>query len=583
MSIASITRGLGLVSLGLLLGSDARAQLSGRYEVPVEVSEPRGLALGDFDGDGNVDVVYVAGAVGGDVWWMPTLGAGRPGVPTRVGAGVATTSWIRAGDLDGDNDLDLVMGGVRAPGTGVVLPNPPIPLPPLPPAPFDRILVGTNDGTATFAWTYHRLPFHGTGIDGRLGRADADGDLDLFLLTESGISVLLNDGAGNLLHAGSYPKTDPALFPPAGPGAIVADVTTRLDVGDFNGDGVDDVAVVNNRIRVVDFTQFPFLQDHPLDLVTVHVNDGAGALSIGPQVPTGHDAKRIVAVDFDGDALADFAVSRPGNLPSQGPTPDPGGLEVFLNAGLGSFVGTPHASNFNPGGLLAGDFDADGTTDLATIGSTHYLTFPPPPGYQVELTLHANDGAGGFAAGTPHGRVTATLFPQVDDVDGDGLLDLLAVSDINGFTEIRFMNSMPRSFALEPGTGDDLILETAVNGGVPTGTPPEDVKTLGPGDPWTGAVTTPQGGFVSAPLFVFVGFGIFDWAANPVPGSHQLLNFPLWSIMALAPMPASGTASFSARAPQLPGFSFFVQFAALGPAAGNGAYATTDGHILLVR
>jgi hypothetical protein len=578
-ALMSIRSGFAAFLVATVLAPALFAQFQGDFNRFIPMADPRGQVAGDFDGDTFQDVITVDAA--GDVWLLRTLGAGRPGAPMRLGAGLASTSWLAAADLDGDTDLDLIMGGRRAPGAGVTLPNPPIPLPPLPPAPFDRLLVGINDGSGSFTWSHAQLPFYGNGIDGRLGDADGDLDLDLFLLTESGITVMLNDGAGAFAHAGDYAKTDPLLFPSTGAGAIVADGTTRLDIGDFDGDGAADVAVINNRIRVVDFTQFPFLQEYPLNLVTVHLNDGAGALTIGAQVATGPNAKRIVVADFNGDARDDFAVLLPGQMQAS----DPGGIEVFLNNNAGGFMGSASSSNFTPWELISGDFDGNGSVDLATIGYNQFLTgmLPLPAGFQVDVTLHANDGGGGFASSALHGRATAALLPRAADFDGDGVLDLCALSCTDGRIEARFMYSMPRSFPIEPGTGDDLVLATGVNGGTPTGTPPEDVKIIGPGQPATAVATSPSGTFVGEPLYLFIGFGLFEWAANPVAGTFQILEFPFWEIIALGPVPTSGSLVMTTNAPALIGFNFYVQFGVVSPLASNGQYAVTDGHVIRVR
>jgi SpoIID/LytB domain protein len=65
------------------------------------------LSPGDFDGDGNTDVL--ARKADGTLWLYPGTGTGRFGTPRQVGTGWGVFSWLTSvGDVDGDGNPDVL-------------------------------------------------------------------------------------------------------------------------------------------------------------------------------------------------------------------------------------------------------------------------------------------------------------------------------------------------------------------------------------------------------------------------------------------------------------------------------------------
>jgi hypothetical protein len=131
----------------------------------------RDLALGDVDGDHDVDVV-VAVWFGGGKYRANELWLNDGSGTFSEGSGIgAEGGEIELGDLDGDRDLDLIVSELTPYGPSR--------------GPFHRMHVYENDGKGAF---------HDTGRTVgdpafqwfKLGDLDRDGDLDAFVFHQMG-------------------------------------------------------------------------------------------------------------------------------------------------------------------------------------------------------------------------------------------------------------------------------------------------------------------------------------------------------------------------------------------------------------
>ncbi len=146
------------------------------------------------------------------------------------------------GDLDGDGDLDLV-AGVFGPVGGHAQVFYPL-----------LINDGAGNFSEQGATRFRVGGFTGKlyATDVKLADLDADGDLDLAAYAQNGLAdmqgqnlqMFLNDGAGNLTFT---PGLTPAFTPPAGG-------INAFDVADYTGDGALDLWVGNQGGRVLAFT-----------------------------------------------------------------------------------------------------------------------------------------------------------------------------------------------------------------------------------------------------------------------------------------------------------------------------------------
>jgi hypothetical protein len=216
------------------------------------------------------------------------------------------------------------------------------------------------------------------------GDFNGDGVPDLAIANEmsSNVTVLLGNGSGGFTAAPNSP-----IAVSGGPVAVA--------VGDFNGDGYHDLAVANlngNNVAIL-------------------LGDGAGRFAPVPGSPftTGTNPDFVAIGDFNGDGVQDLVVS---NLNSNNVT-------VFLGNGAGGFTaasGSPITVGTSPQAVALGDFNGDGKLDLAVAN------------YSGSISILLGNGAGGFtaASGSPLASGGMTASVVTGDFNGDGIADLAA-------------------------------------------------------------------------------------------------------------------------------------------------------------
>jgi hypothetical protein len=195
----------------------------------------------------------------------------------------------------------------------------------------------------------------------------------------------------------------------------------NLEVGDFNGDGFDDLVTAN----LADECE-----------VTVLLSDGNGTFKAPNRIDVGPVQEASVAVgDFNGDGKLDLAVA--GGAPNfyyYYSVQDE--VNVLLGNGDGSFSGPINSVidrfGFTHSAGVVGDFNGDGKEDLVVNGQDGALLLGDGRGGLVSQGL--NPTLGGIAAA---------------DVNGDGKLDLLQADKVlrgdgaGGFTTLQTYDSSP--------------------------------------------------------------------------------------------------------------------------------------------
>ncbi|MCD4681090.1 MAG: T9SS type A sorting domain-containing protein [Bacteroidales bacterium] len=265
---------------------------------PITSAATFGVALGDFDDDGDQDAVTISAYYGVDVYFndgsgtftlnaqyatgtngdfygvhvcdvdadgdediiaIPFYSSARLTILKNNGTGLFTASTVSSniatynaaiGDVDGDNDIDVF----------------------LPSSSGTSGKVFKNNGTGVY--TLFQTVTGARGHDAELGDLDGDGDLDAFVVSNSsyGNTIFLNDSTGNFTQFG-------LAFSSNG---------SNVDLGDLDGDGDLDAWIGRSN-----------------DSSEIWLNDGSATFTLHSTIGTGSYCKAVNLYDFDGDGDLD--------------------------------------------------------------------------------------------------------------------------------------------------------------------------------------------------------------------------------------------------------------------------------------
>ncbi len=402
-------------NLSVLLGNG-----DGSFQAPRSFpagAYPDAIAVGDFNGDGVLDVAVTDGGTtpyqvrvllgAGDGSFQPAQSLAAPNRPQA----------LAVGDFNGDGALDLVTANDTAGSVSVFL--------------------GNGDGSFQPDRTFAAGSYpHGVTV----GDFNGDGIADLAVADEGTnpsfqdgrVSVLLGNGDGSFQPAQSFAAGSRSY-------AVVA--------GDFNGDGISDLAVANFDSGTVsillgngdgsfqaaqDFAAgsyaaslatADFNNDSLSDLavenfggVAVLLSNGDGSFPTPSSFPAGTGPEAVAVADFNGDGIPDLAVADSGSSFGHGSG------AVLLNNGNGTFQPPlTFATGAFPTSIAVGDFNGDGIPDLVTTDTSHNTV-------RVQL----GNGDGSFQTGPDIAAGSSVASVAVGDFNGDGIPDLAVTNDLLG-------------------------------------------------------------------------------------------------------------------------------------------------------
>jgi hypothetical protein len=295
---------------------------------------PFSIAAGDFNLDGIPDLAI---ANAGSSTMTILLGNGdgtfkqAANSPVTVGNNPHS---VAVGDFNGDGIPDLVTVGNTSAGTVTTL-------------------LGKGDGTFTQA---ANSPFNVGTFPQSVAAGDFNGDgiLDLAVTnsTVGTVTILLGNGDGTFTQAANSP-------------IVASSYVYSIVVGDFNRNGILDLAVTNGENNTV----------------TILLGKGDGTFTQAAKSPisVGSDPFPIAVGDFNGDGIPDLAVGNSGN----------GTVTILLGNGDGTFTqaaNSPLTVGNDPFSVAVSDFNGDGTPDLAVSTSPDNQYTQPNNDVSVMLT-----------------------------------------------------------------------------------------------------------------------------------------------------------------------------------------------------
>ena len=272
--------------------------------------------VADFNGDGIPDLAitqFLNSAISiylgnGDGTFRPSS---TVSAPFTVFAPLAV-----AGDFNGDGKQDLLTfsgySGSLNPLT---------------------LFAGHGDGTFDSGTSFSYLGYYGLGLVA--GDFNHDGYLDAALIDGNNqLTVALGKGDGTFSVSTVTLKNN---------NGDTSDIINGLSLtlGDFNGDGIPDLAStggVNNAIDIL-------------------LGNGDGTFSEQPSTVPSTGATQIAAGDLNGDGFDDLATVKAG------------AVNIFFSNGDGTFSSQPSAAVAGNGGIAIGDFNGDGQPDIAVDNS----------------------------------------------------------------------------------------------------------------------------------------------------------------------------------------------------------------------
>jgi hypothetical protein len=412
-------------------------------------SSPRQVAVADFNGDGFPDLATADAGSGG----VSVLLNDGTATATSVGfaapqlyATGSTPYGVAAGDLNGDNIVDLVVANEGANSVSVLL--------------------GKGDGTFV---AQPAIPLSSSSSYGPRNAviADLNGDGHNDIATENqnddSVSLLINTTSPWPGTSVSFYKDPTSGFPPD---YATGTVPYGLVAADFNGDGKADLATANSYCRDSSGARTTATDCGSVsNSVSILLNNGSGnplnLFAPAANYSTAPNPRSLAVGDFNEDKTTLDSTKPAFDIATANFNVD--SVSILLNDGTGRFPSHfEFSSSTYPRSDAVGDVNGtsgagDGHTDLAVANQNSNT-----------LNVYLGDGKGSFGDGAGHSGVpTGTyvtgngpFWVAVADVNRDGRQDAITANYLDNTVSV-LLNSTTApppdfSLSLSP-TGQSVV------------------------------------------------------------------------------------------------------------------------------
>jgi len=451
----------------LLLGNNSASfTFGGTLQSYQNGSNVDAMYLLDLNGDGHLDIL-TTDSVGADFEVFLGNGDGTFSNYTRYSAGTPAGPFLLA-DVDGDGHPDVL--------TVYFETNQPFQL---------GYFKGNPDGTFSSLINVGPSPSQGTPLVSA-GDLNSDGISDLTFLTPSGLAVSLGQSGP------SFGSTHTTIS--GGSMSPYSKLPTKPVIGDFNGDGLTDIAMAVEGGIVLLFGKGngTFISDDfydmgqpvgsaavakfsasgnmdiavtlPAPLPRLLLGDGKGRFTLGPDPNSSYGSQSsvvtVLAADFNGDGKPDLNL---GDMLAN--TTSSATQSVAFNLGNGIFSAPVAVPNSSP---IIADFNRDGRMDIINVSGMQIVvslgqsnnTFVPVTttlhlpfdtglfnvgdvnndgkpdlviNYRDHLEIWLGNGDGTFTYSSSLGaqNIVSAAVAAVSDVDGDGNVDIILSPESN--------------------------------------------------------------------------------------------------------------------------------------------------------
>ncbi len=406
--------------------------------------QPSLVVTGDFNGDGRTDLAaYYATApaptVGGFVVGTIAIFRGLGDGSFQLGTSFAVTEPTKgsidnlfAADFNRDGKTDLALG--------------------------QAVYLGSPVGQSA---TFTRQPFDLPGVVRAVGDFNGDGSPDLIVDVAGKEPILRGLGDGTFTPF-KLPDSADSILPKSG----------QTVVGDFNGDGIQDVAVNISTSETFKGQIFVYLGkgtggvgNGTVDTINVYSIIAPPAPEPNLPVFGTNSFRTMVVADFNHDGRDELAVVMETRHFFFNLRPIVMGINVYQLTGSG-FTQTSQAalpSSLTIVSPAVGDFNGDGRLDIAAISKES-------SGNDDQLTVLLGRGDASFVDATTVAQATPQAVPLLADINGDRATDAVV---LNSTGDILFRAGTPGApgvfgppIVVNPGTParDVALLSATVNG-----------------------------------------------------------------------------------------------------------------------